>query len=144
MKKILFVCTGNTCRSPMAEGIFNAFASAEGLEIRAESAGINPTSPQKPSVNALLAAKEYGADISAHRAVRVDEDKVAESDAVLCMTYGHQMVLERMFPQYAEKIMCLGSSDISDPYGGDEEVYRRTAAQIAREIRKLPVWNRQE
>jgi len=139
MVKLLFVCTGNTCRSPMAEGMFNRYAAMEGLDAQAESAGITPTSPQPPSKNAVIAAMEYGADISAHRAVRVDEAMIDACDAVLCMTHGHQMVLERMFPQYSEKILCLGAVDIEDPYGGDLNVYRAAAAQIAEAIRKLPL-----
>ena len=139
MRKLLFVCTGNTCRSPMAEGIFNVYAAQEGLNALASSAGLTVTSPQPACDNAVLAAKEYGADLSAHRARRVDASMIDESDAVLCMTYGHQTVLERMFPQYAEKILCLAQYDIADPYGGDLELYRKTAAQIDAAIRKLPI-----
>jgi len=139
MTKLLFVCTGNTCRSPMAEGIFNVYAAAEHLNASAESAGIMVTGAAPACDNAILTAAEYGADLSSHRARRINESMIDACDAVLCMTYGHQSVLERMFPQYAEKIMCLSSEDIADPYGGDLKLYRQTAEQIDAAIRKLPM-----
>ena len=67
MKKLLFVCTGNTCRSPMAEVIFNSLAEQKGLDWRAESAGVAAVAERPASQNAIQAVAEIGLDLNMHR-----------------------------------------------------------------------------
>lgn len=127
--KLLFVCTGNTCRSPMAEGIYNAKAVPLGLTA-AESAGILAIPGDPATPHAITAAAGYGADISAHRARPVTAELLASCDLVLCMTPSHLTALRAQFPDYASKYRLLDAHSIPDPYGGDLACYRRTAAAI--------------
>ena len=136
MGKLLFVCTGNTCRSPMAAGIYNALALPLGLEA-AESAGIYAVPGDAVTPNAVTAAAEYGADIAAHRAQPVTPQLLADCGAVYCMTPSHLAALSALYPQYAAKYRLLEPGGIPDPYGGDLELYRRTAAVIRGAVQRL-------
>lgn len=137
MKTVLFVCTGNTCRSPMAAGLFNAAAAREGLEITAQSCGISAFVPAPVSEDAVKTAAGYGADISGHRAVQVSETLVGASDRVYCMTRGHRDALALMFPAYAARIDVLDASDIGDPFGGGAAEYAATGRQLSLAVEKL-------
>ena len=127
--KLLFVCTGNTCRSPMTEGIYNQKAAARGLT-PAESAGIFAVPGDPVTPNAVTAAAEYGADISGHRARVVTADLLKSCDRIYCMTPSHLAALAALFPDCAEKCRLLNDAGIPDPYGGDLACYRRTAAAL--------------
>lgn len=133
-KEILFVCTGNTCRSPMAEGLCNVLAAQAGLPIRAISAGIF-AGGGAPSENAQLAMKKEGVDISARRAVQLTPDMVKRADVVLTMTDGHRRAVLAMVPEAAEKVYSLSDfagvpGEVADPYGGDAAEYERCCAQL--------------
>lgn len=128
--KILFVCTGNTCRSPMAEGIMKVKAEERKLNITACSAGICAFTGDEVSPNAVKAAAAFGADISSHRAGRISEYMSDEYDLFICMTESHKNALLPFVP--GEKLLVLGN--IPDPYGGDKEVYLRCAERISNEL----------
>ena len=128
MKKIVFVCTGNTCRSPMAEGMFRVLAEKYGVkDVECSSCGISAYDGMPVSRYAVTAAAEYGADIRAHRSRSLTEDMLADDTLFVCMTKGHASRLLPYLPP--ENVRVLGSG-ISDPFGGDEDVYRRCAAEI--------------
>ena len=131
--KILFVCTGNTCRSPMAEGILNSIAEKEKLDIVSESAGISAFPGDEVSRNAVKAAEKFGCDISSHRARRVNSYMIDEADLVVCMTQSHKNALSPFVP--SEKLIAF--SDIPDPYGTDEGVYSECAERIYEQIQRL-------
>ncbi len=136
---ILFVCTGNTCRSPMAEALFNALFAKDGR--RATSAGLYATGAPI-SHNAARALRNRGIeptpdnDYTAHISRTVTEEMVREADLVVGMTGNHAMELMFRFPQYASKIFTM-PEDISDPYGGDLGVYEVCLGEIEEAIGKI-------
>ena len=127
MKKVLFVCTGNTCRSPMAMAIFNDIAKNKGLAWQADSAGLasfgDPVNEK--AVNALL---EIGIKDFNYNSKRVNPQHLSESDLIVVMSDEHKNIL-----CYAgvekEKIIVLNGG-ISDPYGKDNEVYKNCLNEI--------------
>lgn len=126
--KILFVCTGNTCRSPMAEGIFKKLLSDKNItDIECSSAGIFAMTGDEVTPNSVKACERFGVDISAHRARRINEYILDETDKFVCMTAQHASSLSLYVPQ--EKIIILGGG-IPDPFGGDLETYMICANSI--------------
>lgn len=126
--KILFVCTGNTCRSPMAEGIFKMLLEDRGVNnIECSSAGLFAMTGDEVAPNAVKAVERFGVDISAHRARRITAFLLDETDKFVCMTGQHAASLSLYVPP--EKIIVLGDG-IFDPFGGDLEKYILCAAAI--------------
>ena len=127
----LFVCTGNTCRSPMAAALFNAFWSRRGV---ASSAG-TAASLRSISENARLALEARGItptplnDYTAHISRQVTEGMVRSATRVYGISSRHRDMLISAFPEYAEKIFAL-PIDITDPYGGDLNTYKACLKDI--------------
>lgn len=134
MKKILFVCTGNTCRSPMAEGILNKLAGERNLDVFAKSAGISAAEGSPASVNSVKACDEIGVDISGHRSTQLTNQMFYEADKVVPMTKTHQIIMQDAFKN-REKI--LPALDVPDPFGGDLEEYRLCRDRIKEKIEEL-------
>ncbi|MGF7087538.1 protein-tyrosine phosphatase [Kroppenstedtia sanguinis] len=204
MKKVLFVCTGNTCRSPMAEALLRQKAMEEGIRLEVRSAGISAVNGLSPSDAAVQVMKEKGIDHSSHRSRPLDAAMAAWADLILVMTEAHKQMLVHRYPDAVDKLHTLkeyvledsqqekvkslqrlqvdletcralleqaekegdhlrkkelqvqlegqeasfaslrkevdemlSQMNVGDPFGGDEEVYRRCAAEIEVQVEKL-------
>ncbi len=133
--KIVFVCEGNTCRSPMAEALMRKRLQEVGVEnVEVSSAGIWANDSSRPSENAVIVMKElFGLDISGHRSSILTLERIQGSDLVLTMTGEEAEFLRRVFPRERTKIYNIGEYatgeivDVEDPFGGQKEVYERVA-----------------
>lgn len=135
--KILFICSGNTCRSPVAEGLFNLLAQRQGLDAVAGSAGLFAAEGEEANPNAVRAAAELGADISGHNAKQVTVEQIKIADSIFTMTRSQAASLKSALPLYADKISPIGESDVSDPFGGGIDTYRQTAVEIKNLIENI-------
>ncbi len=126
---ILFICTGNTCRSPMAEGYFRYLLENEGiLGIEVSSAGTYAGDGEPPSPNSVRALKEYGIDISGQESMRLTCELIKNADLILAMTTSHRMYIGQLDPSALAKTRLLGEystvgQDVADPFGGSLDVY---------------------
>ncbi len=140
---ILFVCTGNTCRSPMAEKILQKKAKEYNLELDITSAGLAAIEGQAISENAGIIISEYGQDIT-HCSRRCSGQLLEWADVIITMTQDHKRIILSQDPQLGNKIFTLKelaittnnidlpdpALDIEDPFANDLEFYRRVAQEI--------------
>jgi glycine hydroxymethyltransferase len=129
MKHVLFVCTGNVCRSPMAEGLFRRLLSGRN-DIRVESAGMSAGRGMPASHHAIQALSVDGVDLASFRSQPVSEDLVRAATHIFVMTRDHKRMIELLFPEACEKTYLLrefepGAPDVPDPIGLGRETYDR-------------------
>lgn len=127
----LFVCTGNTCRSPMAQWLM-AHLSGQPCQ----SAGLYAFPGQGASLGAIHALKAYGLDLSQHRSQPVTHALLTWADQVWAMTPGHLAALMTDYPQFSCKYHVFDPA-IPDPYGGDEGVYLQTAQALYHRLSQM-------
>ena len=138
---VLFVCTGNTCRSPLAEAVCKrlladrlgcspAELAQHGFVVG--SAGVMAFPGQEASPGAVVAANELGAELTRHRSRPVEPHLLEAATHVIAMTDGHRAYLEARFPHLGPPAVLLADgSDLPDPIGGDADEYRACARMIA-------------
>lgn len=141
------VCTGNTCRSPMAAALLARAAREAGCAVQVSSAGTGAWAGSPASPAAIRALRRYGEDISGHRARALTADEVLRADLILTMTRAHRAMVRLMVPEAGEKVHTMagfarygwqrGASaaegedvDVPDPVGCPEEEYERAAARL--------------
>lgn len=143
--RILLVCTGNTCRSPMAAAFWRAavkdMPSLAALGVAVDSAGLSAADGSPAASEAEAVMRERGLDLSEHRSRRFTGSD-SEADLILTMTEGHKAEVILAYPEAAAKVYTLkeyagqqGSPDIDDPIGQGETEYRRVRDEIERAVR---------
>jgi protein-tyrosine-phosphatase len=136
MTDILLVCTGNTCRSPMAEAMLRAMLARHNSEVTVGSAGTGAWDRVPVSEGALLVSLEHGFDLSDHPARMLTRDLVKEASLILTMARHHRSRVEELGGE--AKVHLLGefagltgaAAEVSDPFGADIEAYRATFEQL--------------
>ena len=149
--RLLFVCTGNTCRSAMAEGIARAVATERGLhDLAIESAGTGAAPiPRDPTMSgpgasdgALLVALEHGIDLSEHRSRPLTPELIDGADLILAMGSRHLDRVAELGGAHKAHLLSAFASEgrvhhgIDDPFGGPLSAYRATFEELDREIRR--------
>lgn len=138
---ILFICTGNTCRSPMAEGLMKQIAQNANLQVQVQSAGVAafPGSPASTHTDTILKSRGIHQN---HVSQPVTPELVQWSDLILTMTESHKKILCRHFPGGEEKVFTVNEfaddkGDVTDPYGGSLEVYQETERDLEAVLNKI-------
>jgi protein-tyrosine-phosphatase len=136
--QILFVCTGNTCRSPLAAALGRRILAATGVDATVASAGIGAIDDAPASGMARAVAREAGLDLESHRARLLTRGDVLGSDLVLTMGPRQREFIRVLAPEAMDRVFVVGDyaaagesgREIRDPFGGDREAYRRTLREL--------------
>lgn len=140
MARILFVCTGNTCRSPMAEAILKS-KQLPGVEVK--SAGVYAPNGGEASANAKVVLTENNL-IHDHHSSTLTREQIDWATLILTMTQSHKGLIMNQYPFAADKTFTLkefaeepGQLDVADPFGGDEQIYREAFKEIQKSIERI-------
>lgn len=148
-KLIVFICTANVCRSPMAEKLFQESLIESGIrkKVRVFSAGISAMDGDQASENSIQACEEVGLDIKSHRSVALTRATLENASAIFCMTESHRALLNMYFEVPENTSIFLmrefiegSSKELPDPYGQDIEVYRQCRDRMKEAIPSLLNW----
>jgi len=137
--RILFVCTGNICRSPTAEAVLRHLAKEAGIDVHVESAGTGDWHVgHPPDERAQHHARGRGYDLSAQRARQVERRDFEAFDLIVAMDRGHLRVLERQCPrEHRAKLRMLAGRDVPDPYYGGPEGFEHVLDMVEAACRGL-------
>jgi protein-tyrosine phosphatase len=137
--RLLFVCTGNTCRSPLAAALARRELAARGIHATVDSAGVNPVENAPASPTAVAAGREAQLDLASHRARLLLRSDVLAADLILVMEETQKRFIGVLAPEALERVHALRdyatqgaeSGNVEDPFGGDLAAYRRTLAELS-------------
>lgn len=145
--KIMFICTGNTCRSAMAYGLAKKIVDTKKLDIEIYSAGIYAATGEHASYNSVAVMKEYDVDIALHKATNIEESNIEEMDLILCATLSHKLQIIAKYKNLKDKTFTMKEYagldnnktdlDIKDPWGSNLNTYRMCAAEISLCVDKI-------
>jgi protein-tyrosine-phosphatase len=144
--RLLFVCTANICRSPMAEALARHHARERGLPLETKSGGVMGIEGRPADAMAVRVLSEIGVDLSRHKSSGLDAEKVEWADYILVMELDHARRVREEWPDVEDRILMLGNFgglvDVSDPMGGWRWRFRKTRDDLVRCIEgfmdKLP------
>lgn len=139
--KIMFVCTGNICRSAMADVMLKSKIKNTDLENKLEvfSAGTHADTGSHATFTAIEAMEELGIDLKPHRATNIMDSNIEDMDFILCATSKHKQLVLAIFPKLQDNVYTIkefaeydieSGLDISDPWGYDLSVYRSCASLL--------------
>jgi protein-tyrosine phosphatase len=136
MINVLLVCTGNICRSPLAEALLRREVAARNLDVEVSSAGTGAWDGAPASEGAYLVGLEHDLDLSAHRARMLTRDVIKRADLILTMSRHHRARIQEL--DAGARVHLLGEyagrsgddAEVADPFGADLETYRETFAQL--------------
>ena len=148
MYRILFICTGNICRTPMAESLLRAKIIQEGMEnlVSVDSAGTFANEGVPPTQLSVSVIQEAGLEPPVHLSKHVNSHLMQTADLILCMGEHHKRDLQAIFPQHRQKIFTLrefnrdrstGGTSIDDPFGRNIEQYRKVFRLIQNEVERI-------
>lgn len=145
MKNVLFICTGNTCRSPMAEAIFNKLCEDKNLDMHARSAGVATVDGLPAAKNAVEIMAQNGIDISTHKARFLPNVRLSDYDVFVTMNYDQATLVESLgVPVERIRVLQKAPTDkydieigIADPFGGDMTAYKKCADDLTVAISDL-------
>jgi len=136
--KIMFICTGNICRSAMAHKMLEKKAKEQNKNIEVYSCGVWAQNGDIPTYEGIETMKEYGIDLRTHRATNIRNSNIEDMDVILCATQNHKINVISMYPELKDKTFTMkeyagfpeNDLDISDPWGYGLEVYKNCAKEI--------------
>ena len=138
MKKILFVCTGNSCRSVMAEGLFRKIVGDRIREFSVASAGVSAADGFPATQETVVVMKEEGVDVSRHRSQRLTPQMIREADRIFVMEKMHRDMVLELVPEAKDKISLLTEEqDIPDPIRMSGLFYRNVLSSIRDSVGKI-------
>jgi protein-tyrosine-phosphatase len=150
MKKILFVCTGNSCRSVMAEGLLKKMLQDRGRnDLHVLSAGTNTLNGITPTPETVAVMKTEGVDVEGHLGQQITAELVQNADAIFCMEIFHREQILSAIPEVESKVYLLKpfesdksifEPNIPDPIGQPKQVYEICLASVKEGVERVVQW----
>ncbi len=143
--KIMFICTGNICRSAMAHAMLAKKSKEQNKNIEVYSCGVYAENGDIPTYEGTQTMKDYGIDLSTHRATNIRNSNIKDMDVILCATKSHKDIVLSMYPNLKDKVFTMkeyagypkDDLDIKDPWGYGIDVYKKCAKEIEDCINKM-------